>query len=550
MSDLSHLSTVFAFGNLVLIQRLYLFSVGCFIAFGMTALYLNRKPYCMDSRSVEKIDIYTLGETKQTVYKCSKNIAVNPSQFTLKVMDGIQNRINSVERFLRMLGHQPEKLQISVLRDKPNFFVLENNHLWIGEKLLLAEGHLERALFKNWMRARWKYVFVHNDLTEDVLSDLLYVAAYGRLEIEDPVTQRNIQYEPTHWPQVLQSVQGYCGSPWRASEHYEFCSNIKPSQSVMSSEVLERSLRPLLTESMLNSFYRLKLADRLELMKHIGDIFETKHSADLPVFKNFLFQFNHEQNQMKSVMTLIEASEYLKNMNLFFASSEMTKESQAYRQFIAGMGKEILAHGFTETFSELSFDLLFSSENKISSDSAILVQFQNIQRKFPHLRIGVKDAENIWILPSRYSLPLKSFGKIKADHAVIEQCTSFSFDNVFGYAEEFQRVLIVGTCQSNQTLQYLGFVKEGAAGFARMNPKVSFVQIHVPSALLKKEELASVQNVFDFLKNREHMEPIYQSLGWQELKWNQSLNAYAPKAYIDAIELFRDGSRVPESKPN
>lgn len=547
----SHLSTAFAFKNLVLIQRLYLFSVGCFIAFGMTALYLNRKPYCIDSRSVEKIDIYTLGETKQTVYKCSKDIAVSPSQFVLKNMEQIQNRINFVERFLRMLGHQPEKLQISVLKDKPHFFVLENNHLWIGEKMLLSQGHLERAIFKNWMRARWKYIFVHNELTEDVLSDLLYVAAHGRMELEDPVTGRNIQYEPTHWPQVLQSVQGYCGSPWRASEHYEFCANIKPSQSVMSSEVLERSLRALITESMLKSFYRLKLADRLELMKHIGDIFETKHSADLPVFKNFLFQFNHEQNQMKSVMTLVEASEYLKNMNLFFASSELTKDSQAYRQFISGIGQEVLAHGFNETFSDLSFDLLFSSENKLTSESPMLVQFQNLQRRFPYLRIGVKDSENIWILPSRYSLPLKSFGRIRAERAVIEQCTSFSFRNVLGYAEEYQRVLMVGTCQSDQVRNYSGFIKEGAAGFARLNPQISFVQIHIPSALLKKEELVVVQNVFDFLKNREQMESVYQSLGWQELKWNQSLNAYSPKAYIDAIELFRDGAaRSMESKPN
>ncbi len=545
------MSTGFAFEINVLIQRLYLFSVGCFIAFGMTALYLNRKPYCIDSRSVEKIDIYTLGETKQSVYKCSKDITVHPSPFILKNMDEIQSRVQSVERFLKMLGHQPEKIQISVLRDKPHFFVLENNHLWIGEKLLFAQGHLERAIFKNWMRSRWKYIFVHNELTEDVLSDLLYVASHGRMELEDPVTERNIQYEPTRWPEVLQSVQGYCASPWRASEHYEFCDNIKPSQSVMSSKVLERSLRPLITESMLQSFYRLKLSDRLELMQHIGDIFETKHSADLPVFKNFLFQFNHEQNQMKSVMTLVEASEYLKNMNLFFASSELTKASQAYRQFISGMGQEILAHGFSETFSELSFDLLFASENKINSKSAVLDQFQKLQRQYPHLRIGVRDGESIWILPSRYPLPLKSFGKIRAERAIIEQCTSFSFRNVLNYAEDYQRVLMVGTCQFDQLRNYSGFIKDGAAGFARLNLQASFIQVHLPSALLKKEELVTVQNVFDFLKNREQMEPIYQSLGWQELKWNQSLNAYSPKAYIDAIELFRDKVSHPiEAKPN
>ncbi|MFN8943145.1 MAG: hypothetical protein ACK5WZ_00810 [Pseudobdellovibrionaceae bacterium] len=527
-------------------QRLYLISVSCFIAFGLMALYLNRKPYCIDSNSVEKIDIYSKGESKKSIYKCASDIEVSPSTFVIKQLAEVQMRISAGEQFLRLLGHQPAKLQISILKEKPLFFVLEKNHLWIGEKLFFSRGHLERALFKNWMRGQWATTFVHSDLVEDVLSDLFYIAAFGKMDLEDPVTKRQIQYESAKWPQVLQSVQGYCGSPWRASEHYEFCSEIKSSQSVMSSEVLERSLRPLLTESMQKSLYHLKLADRLEFMKNVGLIFQQRHTSDLALFKNFLFQFNHEQNQMRTVMTLVEASEYLKNINLFFSSSELTKKSPAYRQFIAGMGQQILAHGFSETFSELNFDIVFVSENRVEPNSVILAQFQNLQKRNPSLRMAVKDKENIWILPSRYSLPLESFGKIRAERAIVEQCTSFSFSNVLEQAEEFQRVLMVGTCQPSKTRNYLGYIKEGAKGFARMNPDVSFVQVHVPSALMKKDELISVQNIFEFLKNRESMNPLFLTLGWQEIKWNQALNVYSPKAFIDAIELFRDSQTMPQ----
>lgn len=479
------------------------------------------------------------------------DVAIEPSAFILQHLAELQSRIAQTEQFLRLLGNQVPKLQISILNNKPYFFVLENNHLWIGEKLIFAKGHLERALFKNWMRKQWTYAFVHDELAEDVLADLFYVVAFGRLEIQDPVSLRHIQYEPTQWPQVLQSVQGYCDSPWRASEHYEFCLNIKSSQSVMSSQVLERSLRPLLSDAMIQSFYQLRWPDRLEFVLKIGEIFKTQHLTELPLFKNLLFQFNHEQNQMRTIMTLVEASEYLKNMNRFFSSSALVQTSPAYRQFVTGLGQQVLNHGFTETFTELNFDLVFVSENKIRPESPLLAQFQTIQKKFPQTRIALKDKENVWILPSRYALPLRSFGKIKADHAIIEQCTSFSFQNVLGFAEEFQRVLLVGTCQPNQTRNYTGFLREGAAGFARLNPQTSFVQIHVPSALVKKEELASVQNIFEFLQDRDSHDRIFQSLGWQELKWNETLNAYAPRAYIDAIELFRNIRIAPiESKTN
>jgi hypothetical protein len=479
------------------------------------------------------------------------DVAILPNEFILQNLEGLQNRIVDSERFLRLLGKKIPKLQISILKNKPYFFVLENNHLWIGEKLVFASGHLERALFKNWMRSQWAHTFVHHELAEDVLADLFYVAAFGQLEIQDPAGLRQIQYEPTTWPQVLQSVQGYCDSPWRSSEHYEFCLNIKPSQSVISSQVLERSLRPLLSAAMIESFHQLSISDRLEFALRMAEIFTSPHLTQLPVVKNNLFPLSNEQNQMRTMLTLVEASEYLKNMSRFFSSSSLVQRSTAYRQFVTGLGQQILKSGFTETFSELNFDLLFTSETKIHVGSPTLAQFQEIQKKFPQTRIALKDKENIWILPSRYSLPLKSLGRIKADRAIIEQCTSLSFENILSYDEDFQRVLLVGTCQANQVRNYSGFMREGAAGFARLNPYTSFVQIHIPSAMLKKEELTPVQNIFEFLKNRDSHDQIFQSLGWQELKWNQSLNAYTPRAYVDAIELFRDKRiEAKESKAN
>ncbi len=53
-----------------------------------------------------------------------------------------------------------------------------------------------------------------------------------------------------------------------------------------------------------------------------------------------------------------------------------------------------------------------------------------------------------------------------------------------------------------------------------------------------------VTNVFDLVSKRQLDNPVFQSLGWQEIKYSQASEAYFPKAFIDAIEWFR----TPESK--
>ncbi|MNL75174.1 hypothetical protein D3C87_2009320 [compost metagenome] len=56
---------------------------------------------------------------------------------------------------------------------------------------------------------------------------------------------------------------------------------------------------------------------------------------------------------------------------------------------------------------------------------------------------------------------------------------------------------------------------------------------------MKKQELETVSNVFDFIQKRDVDNPSFKGLGWQEVRWDEKASAYQPKAYVDAIEWFR-----------
>jgi hypothetical protein len=106
-------------------------------------------------------------------------------------------------------------------------------------------------------------------------------------------------------------------------------------------------------------------------------------------------------------------------------------------------------------------------------------------------------------------------------------------------AERFQRVLVVGNCSQELVRNYEGFVNRGAEGFALQNTSLSFVQLHLPSLVIRKDEIADAPDLFRALETSEGQNPVVQALGWQEIRWHKQMNAYSPRAFVDGIEWFR-----------
>lgn len=87
---------------------------------------------------------------------------------------------------------------------------------------------------------------------------------------------------------------------------------------------------------------------------------------------------------------------------------------------------------------------------------------------------------------------------------VLETCSKVDFTRVMSFAKETSRLLVVRTCDPKKALHFQKFIFNGAEGFAMQNQKISFVQFHLPSVMIKRRELTSAGDVFQFVGQKEN----------------------------------------------
>ncbi|MFS4458664.1 hypothetical protein [Bdellovibrio sp. HCB2-146] len=420
-----------------------------------------------------------------------------------------------------------KKTQITIISDRPLLFRVMGHHIYMGEALLDAPGHLEKALAKVWYRERNDNSFEQQDLTEEVITDLLVSLEGGDVDIGDPQTHVMTALRKVKWPYVIKSIRGYCESPWKRSEHYGICQNATEGDKEFQSEVVQMSLRPMLTASLVNSYRALSSADRY-------------------AFAGQLAQFLRQENLLPGKTetparnVLEQAAGIIRNVNLFVSNPLALKTSRVHRLFVTNFSNELRKNGYSDAFVEASFDLLFVAHEKVNENGAAFKELLAKSQKNPQMQIALRDKENLWMLPSKYPMAIASFGQIKANKTIIEKCGGYSFSFVMDYADVTEKLLVVDRCASQKKeVRYSEYLENGAEAFAQVNKGVAFVQFHIPSLLMKKQELETVSNVFDFIQKRDVDNPSFKGLGWQEVRWDEKASAYQPKAYVDAIEWFR-----------
>lgn len=503
----------------------------CFGVLTLMVVEMTRRPLCVDSKIVERIDRLT-GDSTETVYRCAYNRNTSLSTYFHQNIKSISTRIQMMERILEHIEPFSRKVHVTIFEDRPYLFRVQGHHIYIGQALLEAPGHLEKALAKAWYRERHGHLFVNEELMEEVLTDLLLFLQEGDLNMGDPDTHIKTALHRAKWPYVLKTTPAYCESPWKNSEHYAICKKPLESQEDLSGRVVQLSLRPLLTSSWIASYKSLPLAQKNSLIKSIPQLLRGGHNPELPIVPV-------AQGVGRNSFPLHEAAEAVKNINLFVSTSHVMKNSEAHRLFITEVSRELRKIGFQDVFAEAHFDLLFVSAGALNEDSLILRHFMKLAKSQPQIHIALRDANNIWMLPAKYPIPVKSFGQMKAGKTIVEKCGGFDFNFVMEFAESTEKLLVVESCDQMRELQFTRYLKQGAEGFASQNKGVAFVQFHLPSLVMKKSELTHVRNVFELIQQREVESKVFQSLGWQEIKWSEQAAAYYPKAYIDAIEWFR-----------
>lgn len=503
----------------------------CFCLLGLMVLQMTKRPLCIDSRVVERIDRLAAPAT-ETVYRCALNKSTPFNSYFNNQLADLSYRVQQIERILEGMEPFEQKVQIMVFEDRPYLFRIQDHHIYIGAKLLEAPGHLEKALAKVWFRERNAALFAQQDLMEEITTDFLVYLLAGDLDVGDPSTKIKTAVRKVKWPYAVKSVQGYCDSPWKQSEHYSACQDKAESNSALIEQAHEISLRPLLTASWIRAYQGLSLKERFRFAQAIPLLLRSGHSPELPV-AGMSVEFKAEET------ILLRMAEAIKNINSYISGSDATKGSAVLRSFVAKFAIELQSIGFKEALIDASFDILYLSKEPLNEKSEVFQQFAKIAEGNSKIQIALRDEENLWMLPVKYPLPAKSFGKIKAKRTVVEKCGGYDFSYVMDYADITEKLLVVEHCDKDYRVQYTRYMNEGAEGFGTQNSGVTFVQFHLPSLLMKKSDLQLVPNVFEFIQKRDVESASFKSLGWQEIHWSKQANAYQPKAFVDAIEWFR-----------
>jgi hypothetical protein len=508
-------------------------SVITFVCFGLLSLMvveMTRRPLCIDSKVVERIDRKSDAGT-EVIYRCALNKSTPYSTYFAEALKTLNPRVSQLERLIENLEPFAAKVTVSIVTDRPLLFKVQGHHIFIGQKLFEAPGHLEKALAKIWFREKSDSFFVNQALMEEIVTDFVLFLNEGDLNVGDPSTNVKTSVDKKwRWPTVMQSVKSYCATPWKLSEHYVSCAT---DLHDFDHTVLEMSLRPLMVSAWIKSFKEMSIMDRDKFVRGLPLLIKGDHDPELPIFARY-----QAVGETRTAMAI--TGEALKNTNLYLTASQAMKNSAAYRLFMVNLTQDLRLRGLQEAFADAQFDVMLASEDSITTDSDLFKHFLNLAKAQPEIHVALRDKKNIWMLPSLDPVPVSSFEHIRATRTIVEKCGGFDFNYVLGFGAATEKLLVVEKCKSKNAVGYNRYLKDGAEGFAAENKGVAFIQFHLPSLAMKSDTLvAAGKNVFDLIKAPESSNSLVQSLGWQEIKWNEQAGAYHPKAYIDAIEWFR-----------
>lgn len=497
---------------------LNIISFVCFGILSLTLIHLNQRPLCIDSKLVERVDIF-LGDRVDRIYRCQYQKDVPYSPEFVKIENNLEGRLLALERFFGVIGELERKPTLHIQHDKALQFKIQDGNIFLGKDLVLAKGHLEKAFLRYWIQEKSQIDFAYMELFEEVFSDLLLFALQNKIEIADPQSLAYTEVGEVRWPFVLKSLQAYCHSPWKRGEHYSSCANVS-SRTNIETSVAEMSLRPFLIDVWIKAYGDLTLGERHEFLKGIKQIL---------IQENVLLP---KQKDLKVATTLSLAVDAIKSVNATFIAIE---SGEKFKKFNYALNNSLFKHGFDKQYAIAHFNFLFEVPHGLKPDSEVLKQLSQLASENPMLQIAIKDPKNIWLLPSNFPISVKSFGELRASRLITQRCSETLFSDVFAYADIAEKLFVVENCDDS-ALDWQAYIHDGVQGFALSHKDISFMQLHLPSLLMKREELPAKSRIRDYLAFSDAPK---KSFGWVDNGWQESLGAFRPRGAIDGVEWFR-----------
>ena len=248
--------------------------------------FVSRKPLCIDSKVVERIDIVSSGslqnpfttEPLATAYRCSQLRHVDFNSDLSIAIQNLSKKLPKLEKYVELLGPLVGKMQIVLNSGDSQSFYIENKKIYLSLRALQQPELFEKSFLQYWLRQKIVDNSVVNSASEEILVDFLYYAFAGKLDYLE--TQRN----PSLWPRLLSDVDDYCVGPERYNKDFNFCktylsdknNNIfqpKVSRKKHEQVWVQESVRPLIVSSLISMFRKLTTSERLLLLQKMTESF-------------------------------------------------------------------------------------------------------------------------------------------------------------------------------------------------------------------------------------------------------------------------------------
>ncbi|MEZ0392957.1 MAG: hypothetical protein ACAH59_12125 [Pseudobdellovibrionaceae bacterium] len=485
------------------------------VAFAYTA----RTPLCIDSKLIERIDSIS-DQGTASAYRCSQRKHVDYDANLVTQTRKLGPRLQQLEKYFEWLGPLKSKIHLTVIAGPGEHFRIQGREIIISESILNSEGQLEKAVFRFWFRERAPLTLQSQQLVEESLTDFLYYSFAGALDLQEPLTQISLdQDEDARWPRVLSNQKGYCDSLWKSNEHLRICQDALIERSENEIELL--TLRPLITQSLIESYKELSTQDRIEVLRFIALNFKSFQFDE----KNFGVTYLERKRQ-----SYYQAISHLENWVYFF--NQLGRSSASVQRLSQFFQKTLKQRGFDEAMPEARLDLL------VFADALNEKQIQEIlteTKAHPHALIGIESKGKIQMGAASVPLSLQLLGEVRSPRAVYFHCGIPKLQELESLSRKIEKLTFINACGQSQ-FRFDGLFNSGIEGFARQNPKVKFAEFHLPSLILAVEKLKG-KNPIDYLKQNQtgSLAPI----GWGDPKYDQSVDAYRAQSVIEAIDWYR-----------
>lgn len=481
--------------------------------------FVSRKPLCIDSRIVEKID--SISEKGSAhAYRCTARRHVSFDEELDRLTTQWTPRIQKLERFFEMMDPLHERVSITVLETQESVLKVHGHHIFLSVQEAQASGVLEKAIMMVWFRERAPHSLFVDPLVEETWTDLMLTAMNGALTIRDMHSQFSLhQDREARWPLSLMTWESYCESPWRLMSHLPICRS-QEDLSMKEHTIATGSVRPILSQAWSSAYQKLSPSQQMKYMKSMAKKLPLMtYSTEVPALTEATFEFLDYEESMTAVKAWTETVQSL----------DLDQEFSLYPL----LNRELEKRGFsTHQDFENRLEILVLSQKRNEKVKGL---FFDALEKNPMLAAW-EDNSDISFQAGR-SIPKRALRSLNARKIIYLTCGRVTFDHILKLSERTQSVTVIESCEDS-VVQFEQYLKKGILGFAGQNQELPFVEFHLPSlkmALNKLTNSRSIMNAEIDLKKPE----TFAFLPKDRSEFNPKLNIYRVESAVEAIPYYR-----------